>query len=94
MVIGRPEITSIRMLLAVDSDVIRRVLSDFLRDEPLIEIVGEAKDFTGLLEKVLALKPRIVLMDLHLRDEYKFKPEFEVRTASFRRARFSNVTLL
>jgi chemotaxis response regulator CheB len=46
MVIGRagPEITSIRMLLAVDSDVIRRVLSDFLRDEPLIEIVGEAKD--------------------------------------------------
>jgi hypothetical protein len=29
-----------------------------------------------LLEKVLALKPRIVLMDLHLRDEYKFKPEF------------------
>jgi hypothetical protein len=47
--IGRPEITSIRMLLAVGSDVIRRVLSDFLRDEPLIEIVGEAKDFTGLL---------------------------------------------
>src|SRR5260370_24359451 len=73
--IGRAEITSIRMLLAVDSDVIRRVLSDFLRDEPLIEIVGEAKDFTELL-KVLALKPRIVLMDLHMRDEYNFKPEF------------------
>jgi two-component system chemotaxis response regulator CheB len=70
--IGRPEITSIRMLLAVDSDVIRRVLSDFLRDEPLIEIVGEANDFTELLEKVLALKPRIVLMDLHMRDEYNF----------------------
>jgi DNA-binding NarL/FixJ family response regulator len=64
------------MLLAVDSDVIRRVLSDFLRDEPLIEIVGEAKDFTELLGKVLALKPRIVLMGLHMRDEYKFKPEF------------------
>jgi len=45
-------------------------------DEPLIEIVGEAKDFTELLEKALALKPRIVLMDLHMRDEYKFKPEF------------------
>jgi DNA-binding NarL/FixJ family response regulator len=74
--IGRPEITSIRMLLAVDSDVIRRVLSDFLQDEPLIEIVGEAKDFTELPEKVLALKPRIVLMDLHMRDQYKFKPEF------------------
>jgi NarL family two-component system response regulator LiaR len=74
--IGRPEINPIRMLLAVDSDVIRRVLSDFLQDEPLIEIVGEAKDFTELLEKALALKPRIVLMDLHMRDEYKFKPEF------------------
>jgi two-component system, NarL family, response regulator LiaR len=73
--IGRLEITPIRTLLADDSDVIRRVLFDFLQDEPLIEIVGEAKDFTELLEKALALKPRIVLMDLHMRDEYKFKPE-------------------
>ena len=72
--IGRPKITPIRMLLADDSDVIRRVLFVFLEDEPLI--VGEAKDFTELLEKALALKPRIVLMDLHMRDKYKFKPEF------------------
>ena len=74
--ISRPEITPIRMLLADDSDAIRRVLFVFLEDEPLIEIVGEAKDFTELLEKALALKPRIVLMDLHMRDQYKFKPEF------------------
>jgi two-component system, NarL family, response regulator LiaR len=74
--IGRPKITPIRMLLADDSDVIRRVLFVFLEDEPHIEIVGEAKDFTELLEKALALKPRIVLMDLHMRDQYKFKPEF------------------
>jgi DNA-binding NarL/FixJ family response regulator len=74
--ISRPEITPIRMLLADDSDVIRRVLFVFLEDEPVIEIVGEAKDFTELLEKALALKPRIVLMDLHMRDQYKFKPEF------------------
>ena len=74
--IGRPEITPIRMLLADDSDVIRRVLFDYLQEEPLIEIVGQAKDFTELLEKALALKPRVVLMDLHMRDEYKFKPEF------------------
>ena len=74
--IGRPEITPIRMLLADDSDVIRRVLFDFLQEEPLIEIVGQAKDFTELLKKALALKPRVVLMDLHMHDEYKFKPEF------------------
>jgi DNA-binding NarL/FixJ family response regulator len=74
--IGRPEITPIRMLLADDSDVIRRVLFDFLQEEPLIEIVGQAKDFTELLEKALALKPRVVLMDLHMQDQYKFKPEF------------------
>jgi DNA-binding NarL/FixJ family response regulator len=74
--ISRPESTPIRMLLADDSEVIRRVLFVFLEDEPLIEIVGEAKDFTELLEKALALKPRIVLMDLHMRDQYKFKPEF------------------
>jgi DNA-binding NarL/FixJ family response regulator len=58
------------------TQTIRRVLFVFLEDEPLIEIVGEAKDFTELLEKALALKPRIVLMDLHMRDKYKFKPEF------------------
>jgi DNA-binding NarL/FixJ family response regulator len=74
--IGGPEITPIRMLLADDSDVIRRVLFDFLQEEPLIEIVGQAIDFTELLEKALALKPRVVLMDLHIRDDYKFKPEF------------------
>ena len=74
--IGSPKITPIRMLLADDSDVIRRVLFDYLQEEPLIEIVGQAKDFTELLEKALALKPRVVLMDLHMRDEYKFKPEF------------------
>jgi DNA-binding NarL/FixJ family response regulator len=74
--IGWPKITPIRMLLADDSDVIRRVLFDFLQEEPLIEIVGQAKDFTELLEKALALKPRVVLMDLHMRNEYKFKPEF------------------
>ena len=52
--IGRPEITPIRMLLADGSDVIRRVLFVFLEDEPLIEIVGEAKDSpTELLEKAL-----------------------------------------
>ena len=74
--IGWPKITPIRMLLADDSDVMRRVLFVFLEGEPLIEIVGEAKDFTELLDKALALKPRIVLMDLHMRDKYKFKPEF------------------
>ena len=92
--IGRLEITPIRILLADDSDVIRRVLFVFLEDEPLIEIVGEAKDFTELLEKAFALKPRIVLMDLHMRDEYKFKPEFVRSELQVRRARFSNVALL
>ena len=42
--IGSPKITPIRMLLADDSDVIRRALFVFLEDEPLIEIVGEAKE--------------------------------------------------
>jgi chemotaxis response regulator CheB len=74
--IGRPKITPIRMLLANDSEVSRRVPFVFLEREPLLEIIGEAKDFRELLEKALALKPRIVLMDLQMRDKYKFKPEF------------------
>jgi DNA-binding NarL/FixJ family response regulator len=64
------------MLLADDSDVLRRVIFNFLEHEPWVEIVGEAKNFTELLRKAPELKPRIVLMDLHMRDESEFKPDF------------------
>jgi DNA-binding NarL/FixJ family response regulator len=74
--IGRSEITPIRMLLAEDSPVVRHVLLNFLQDEPLLEVVGQASNFTELLEKAATLKPRIVLMDLHMKDEQNFDPEF------------------
>jgi hypothetical protein len=51
--IGRPEINPIRMLLAEDSDVIRRVLFDFLQDEPLIEIVGRLVSGASMLESLM-----------------------------------------
>jgi DNA-binding NarL/FixJ family response regulator len=73
--IGRSEITPVRMLLADDSDVIRRALFHFLQDDPFIEIVAQASNFTELLEMAHALKPRVVLMDLHMRDEHKFEPD-------------------
>jgi DNA-binding NarL/FixJ family response regulator len=66
----------IRMLLADDSDILRRVISNFLEHAPTIEIVGEARNFTELLQKAPELKPHIVLMDLHMRDEGKFRPDF------------------
>jgi DNA-binding NarL/FixJ family response regulator len=72
--IGTPEITPIRMLLADGSPVVRHSLSNFLQDEPLIKIVAEASNFTELLEKATILKPKIVLMDLHMRDEQNFEP--------------------
>ena len=65
----------IRILLADDSDVIRRVISGFLEQEPSVEIVGEARNFAELLQKVPDLKPRVVLMDVHMRDESEFNPD-------------------
>jgi DNA-binding response OmpR family regulator len=36
--------------------------------------VGEAKNFTQMVEMTKDLKPQIILLDLHMKDEVKVKP--------------------
>jgi two-component system response regulator NreC len=54
----------IRILLAEDHTIVRQGLARLLMDQPDIEIVGEATDGRGAIEKALALKPDIVIMDI------------------------------
>lgn len=56
----------IKVLLVDDHLVVLRGLDYFLQTKPHIEIVGQAKDGKEALQKVRALKPDVVLMDVKM----------------------------
>ena len=58
--------TPIRVLIADDQSLIRRGMSLIISAEPDIEVVGQAADGAEAVTLALALKPDVVLMDLHM----------------------------
>jgi DNA-binding NarL/FixJ family response regulator len=70
---------AIRVLLADDSDCMLQAMRQLLEEEPQIEIVGQASSFAETMVMVGALKPEVLLLDLHLAQCGDFTPEF-VRT--------------
>jgi len=54
----------IRVLIADDSALVRELLKDMIADEPDLELIGEARDGQEAVEKVQALNPDIVTMDV------------------------------
>jgi DNA-binding NarL/FixJ family response regulator len=65
----------IRLVLADESDVMRPAIVRVLKEEPLIELVGEATSFAETLQLAAALKPDVLLLDLHMSDEREYPPE-------------------
>ena len=65
----------IKVLLADDNDVMRRAIVKILDEEPTTELVGEAKGFAETIRLANALKPDVLLMDLHMSDEREYSPE-------------------
>src|SRR5262245_40196095 len=55
---------SLRILIVDDHEVIRRSLRSLLSSRPEWEICGEAEDGQAAIEKVQALQPDLVLMDV------------------------------
>jgi DNA-binding NarL/FixJ family response regulator len=55
---------SIRLLLCDDHTLFREGIKAILKDEPSIEIVGEAADGRQAVAKALELRPDVVLMDI------------------------------
>lgn len=55
-----------RILLADDHEMLRRGLRSMLEKEPGLCICGEAKDGIDAVEKVLALKPDLVILDINM----------------------------
>lgn len=55
-----------RILIADDSELIRRGIGILLAKEAAWEVCGEASDGTEALEKVRELKPDLVLLDISM----------------------------
>jgi DNA-binding NarL/FixJ family response regulator len=67
--------TPIKVLLADDSDVARRAIRGLLEQNPMIDLVGEAVSFAQTIQMTNDLKPQVVLMDLHMKDQTTFMIE-------------------
>lgn len=59
----------IRVLLADDSDTIRKVVRKLLEDDSAIQVVGEAANKTELFYLLRETSPDVLVVDLHLCSE-------------------------
>ena len=66
----------VTLLVVDDAEVIRKTLRNFLKEEPAIKLLGEASSFVEAISMTVALKPDVILLDLHMRDDHSFNPEF------------------
>ncbi len=64
----------IRVLLAEDSECVRRGIRQVLSSQDEIEIVGESADFGQTIRLANELQPEVIVMDLHMPDETKIVP--------------------
>ena len=66
---------SIKVLLADDSEVMRRAIAKLLNEEPSTSLVGEARGFAETIRLANELRPDVLVMDLHMSDEREYSPE-------------------
>ena len=56
----------IRILVADDHTIVRDGIAELLRGQPEMEVVGQAGDGREAVERTLALKPDVVIMDISM----------------------------
>ena len=69
----------IKVLVADDTQLLRRLICRLLKEHSEIEIVGEAADYPQTVKMANDLRPEIILMDLHLACQPGITP-LDVRT--------------
>jgi DNA-binding NarL/FixJ family response regulator len=66
---------SIKILLADDSEIVRRGIRQLLATQTDMEIVGEAGNFAQTIRMTRDLNPQVVILDLHMPDENYIRPQ-------------------
>jgi DNA-binding NarL/FixJ family response regulator len=66
---------SIKILVADDSEIVRRGIRRLLSAHTEIAIVGEAANFAETIQMASDLEPRVIVMDLHMPDESAITPQ-------------------
>ena|SRR5579862_3614033 len=65
----------IKILLADDSEIIRRGIRQLLASQSEIEVVAETSNFAETIQLSNDLKPQVIVLDLHMPDESHFTPQ-------------------
>jgi len=55
-----------RVLIADDSALMRKIISDVINSDPSLEVISTAKNGEEAYQKVIALKPDVVTMDVEM----------------------------
>jgi DNA-binding NarL/FixJ family response regulator len=71
------EDVAIRVLVADDSEIVRRAICGMLQDDRDIQVVGETADFASTISRANELEPEIIVLDLHMPDDEKL---FSIRS--------------
>jgi two-component system chemotaxis response regulator CheB len=56
----------IRVLVVDDSFLMRKIIADIIASDPELEVVGKAKDGQDALDKIIALSPDVVTLDMNI----------------------------
>lgn len=65
----------ITVLLADDTEIMRKAIRRVLESEPEIEIVGETANFDQTIKLLTDLRPQVVVMDLSMPAAFGVSPE-------------------
>ena len=72
--VRRSSRTTITVLLADDSEIMRKAILDLLEWDPEIEMVAECGSFAQTIEVAAKVHPHVIVLDVHLNDERTVPP--------------------
>ena len=60
---------TVKVLIVDDSDIMRKAIKVFLKNQPEVRLVGEASDLPEAIRKTAELHPDVIVLDLHLTEK-------------------------